>query len=229
MSEIKLSELMDASVHFGHKVNRWNPKMLPYIYGENGGIHIIDLIKTKSLLQQACDFLKKRTKQDKKILFIGTKRQTASIIKKEAQHCNAFYINNRWLGGTLTNWVTIKKCIKRLNILEEVEKNTQFKNFPKKESYKLKKELNRLRKYFSGIKNMEKKPDIIIIANQKADLTAIKEARKLGISIISLLDTNCNPELADIPIPANDDATKSIQYIIGKLADSIYYETTLKE
>ncbi len=229
MSEIKLSELIDASVHFGHKVNRWNPKMLPYIYGENGGIHIINLIKTKSLLQQACDFLKKKTEQDKNILFIGTKRQTASIIKKEAQRCNAYYINYRWLGGTLTNWVTIKKCIKRLNFLEEVEKNTQFKKFPKKESYKLKKELNRLRKYFSGIKNMEKKPDIIIIANQKADLTAINEARKLGISIISLLDTNCNPELADIPIPSNDDATKSIQYIIGKLADSIYYKTTLKK
>ncbi len=229
MSKIKLSELIDASVHFGHKVNRWNPKMLPYIYGEKGGIHIIDLIKTKSLLKQACDFLKERTKQEKKILFIGTKKQTASIIKKEAQRCNAFYINYRWLGGTLTNWITIKKRIKRLNNLEEVEKNTQFKHFPKKESYKLKKEWNRLRKYFFGIKNMEIPPDIIIIANQKTDLTAINEARKLGIFIISLLDTNCNPEWADIPIPANDDATKSIQYIIGKLADSIYYETTLKE
>ncbi len=229
MSEIKLSELIKASVHFGHKVNRWNPKILPYIYSENDGIHIIDLIKTKSLLQQACDFLKKITKQNKKILFIGTSKQTASIVKKEAQRCNAYYINYRWLGGTLTNWVTIKKCIKRLKDLEKAENNTQFQKFPKKESYKLKKELNRLRKYFSGIKNMEKKPDIIIIANQKADLTAINEARKLGIFIISLLDTNCNPELTDIPIPANDDATKSIQYIIGKLSDNIYYETTSKE
>ncbi len=229
MSKIKISELIDASVHFGHKVNRWNPKMLPYIYGEKGGIHIIDLIKTKSLLKQACDFLKERTKQEKKILFIGTKKQTASIIKKEAQRCNAFYINYRWLGGILTNWITIKKRIKRLNNLEEIEKNTQFKHFPKKESYKLKKELNRLRKYFFGIKNMEKPPDIIIITNQKTDLAAINEARKLGIFIISFLDTNCNPEWADIPIPANDDATKSIQYIIEKLADSIYYETTLKK
>lgn len=221
MAKIELAQLLEAGVHFGHKAQRWNPKMFPYIYAERNGIHILDLIQTTEFLKRACDFSKKAAQRNQTFLFIGTKKQSNFLIAKEAQRCGAFYINHRWLGGTLTNWVTIKGRIQRLKDLEEQEKSTLFKNLPKKEASNLKKELEKLKKYFGGVKEMKKIPNIIVIIDQKREIIAIKEALSLNIPVISILDTNCDPNLATIPIPGNDDAISSIKYIVKNLADSI--------
>nr|YP_011007065.1 30S ribosomal protein S2 [Phaeostrophion irregulare]WAM64352.1 30S ribosomal protein S2 [Phaeostrophion irregulare] len=221
MPNIELAQLLDAGVHFGHKAQRWNPKMFPYIYAERNGVHILDLVQTTEFLKRACDFSKKAARRKQTFLFVGTKKQSASLIASEAQRCDAFYVNHRWLGGMLTNWVTIKDRIKRLKDLEEQEKNDSFKNLPKKEVSNLKKELEKLKKYFSGVKEMRKVPDIIIIIDQKREIIAIQEALSLNIPIISILDTNCDPNLATLPIPGNDDAISSIKYIIKNLVDSI--------
>nr|YP_009243712.1 ribsomal protein S2 [Sargassum horneri]AKO62483.1 ribsomal protein S2 [Sargassum horneri]QJC59357.1 ribosomal protein S2 [Sargassum horneri]QNU09330.1 ribosomal protein S2 [Sargassum horneri]UVW81120.1 30S ribosomal protein S2 [Sargassum horneri] len=221
MAKIELAQLLEAGVHFGHKAQRWNPKMFPYIYAERNGIHILDLIQTTEFLKRACDFSKKASSKNQTFLFVGTKRHTASLVASEAQKCGAFYINHRWLGGTLTNWVTIKERIERLNNLEEQEKLTSFKNLPKKEASYLKKELEKLKKYFNGVKGMKKLPDILIIIDQKREIIAIQEAISLNIPIISIIDTNCDPNLATIPIPGNDDSIRSIKYIIKNIADSI--------
>lgn len=221
MAKIELAQLLEAGVHFGHKAHRWNPKMFPYIYTERDGIHILDLIQTAELLKQACDFAQTASEEGKTFLFVGTKRQAASIIAKEAQRCGAHYVNHRWLGGMLTNWVTLKTRIRRLKDLEDQEMQGLFESLPKKEAAKLYKELDRLRKYFNGVKSMEKEPDVIFIVDQKCEMTAIKEANSLNIPIISILDTNCDPDLATIPIPGNDDAIRSIKYIVQKLSDSI--------
>jgi len=221
MAKIELAQLLDAGVHFGHKANRWNPKMFPYIYAERNGIHILDLIQTTEFLKRACDFSKKAARKNQTFLFVGTKKQTASLIANEAKNCGAFYVNHRWLGGMLTNWVTIKSRIDRLNSLEEQEKLNSFVNLPKKEASDLKKELEKLKKYFNGVKEMKQIPDIIVIIDQKREIIAIQEALSLDIPIISILDTNCDPNLATIPIPGNDDSIRSIKYIIKNIADSI--------
>jgi small subunit ribosomal protein S2 len=221
MAKIELAQLLEAGVHFGHKAHRWNPKMFPYIYTEKDGVHILDLIQTAQLLKQACDFVQTAAEEGKTFLFVGTKRQAAAVVTKEAQRCGAYYVNHRWLGGMLTNWVTLRTKIKRLKDLEEQEINGTFDQLPKKEAAKLKKEIERLRKYFTGVKQMEQRPDIILIIDQKREITAVKEARSLSIPIISILDTNCDPDLANIPIPGNDDAIRSIKYIIQNLVDSI--------
>lgn len=221
MAKIELAQLLDAGVHLGHKAHRWNPKMFPYIYTERNGVHILDLIQTIEFLKRACDFSNKAAQKNQTFLFVGTKKQASSLIANEAQRCGAFYINHRWLGGMLTNWVTIKNRIQRLKDLEEQEKKDSFKNLPKKEVSNLKKELEKLRKYFNGVKEMENIPDIIIIIDQKREIIAIQEALSLGIPIISILDTNCDPNLTTIPIPGNDDAISSIKYIIKNLVDSI--------
>ncbi|CAM9090964.1 unnamed protein product [Discosporangium mesarthrocarpum] len=221
MAKIELAQLLNAGVHFGHKARRWNPKMFPFIYTERNGVHILDLIQTAELLKQACDFSKKAAKNNKTFLFVGTKKQAASVIASEAKRCGAFYVNHRWLGGMLTNWITIKKRIERLKELENQENTLAFQDLPKKEAANLKKELEKLQKYFSGVKEMKNIPDIIFIVDQKREITAIKEAIFLDIPVISILDTNCDPTLTTIPIPGNDDAIKSIKYIVQKLADSI--------
>ncbi|CAN0310858.1 unnamed protein product, partial [Ectocarpus sp. 6 AP-2014] len=167
MAKIELAQLLDAGVHFGHKAHRWNPKMFPYIYAERNGIHILDLIQTTEFLKRACDFSKRASAKKQTFLFVGTKKQAASLIALEAQKCGAFYINHRWLGGMLTNWVTIKSRIDRLNALEEQEKINSFSNLPKKEAANLKKELEKLQKYFNGVKGMKKVPDILVIIDQK--------------------------------------------------------------
>ena len=221
MAKIELAQLLEAGVHFGHKAHRWNPKMFPYIYTERNGVHILDLVQTAELLKQACDFVQTAAEEGKTILFVGTKKQAASIVAREAQRCGGFYVNHRWLGGMLTNWVTLKTRIQRLKDLEEQESNQVFERLPKKEAAKLKRELDRLRKYFNGVKNMEKQPDLIFIIDQKRETTAIKEALSLNIPIISILDTNCDPDIATIPIPGNDDAIRSIKYIVQNVVDSI--------
>jgi small subunit ribosomal protein S2 len=221
MANVKLAQLLEAGVHFGHKAQRWNPRMFPYIYTERDGIHIIDLIQTSQLLNQACDFVQIAAEQGKTFLFVGTKRQAALLISEEAQRCDSYYINHRWLGGMLTNWVTIKSRIGRLKELEKQEGEGIFEILPKKEAAKLKKELEKLRKHLNGVKSMEKIPDIIVVVDQKREETAIHEAAILKIPIISILDTNCDPDLVDVPIPANDDSIRSIKLIIQNLVDSI--------
>jgi small subunit ribosomal protein S2 len=221
MTKVELVELLEAGVHFGHKAHHWNPKMSPYIYAEKDGVHILDLIQTSVLLKQACNFAQIASKTGKTFLFVGTKRQASSIIAKEAQRCGAYYVNYRWLGGMLTNWITFKTRIQRLKDLEEKQIDGSINLLPKKEASKLNKELERLRKYFTGVKTMNKEPDIIVIIDQKVEIIAIKEALSLNKPIISIIDSNCDPDLITLPIPGNDDAIRSIKYIIEKLATSI--------
>nr|WGH13762.1 ribosomal protein S2 [Lophurella pseudocorticata] len=221
MSIVSLEELLEAGVHFGHQSRRWNPKMFPYIYTERNSIHIIDLVQTSQLLNDACDFVKNSSQQGKTFLFLGTKRQAAGIIEREAIRCNSFYVNQRWLGGMLTNWVTIKSRVERLNQLEQKDQEGLIDNLPKKEASMVRKELDRLRKHLNGIKQMKKLPDLVIIVDQKKETTAIQECIKLGIPTICMLDTNCNPEIVDVPIPANDDAIRSIKLVLSKIADAI--------
>nr|YP_010197790.1 ribosomal protein S2 [Gracilaria isabellana]UAD86206.1 ribosomal protein S2 [Gracilaria isabellana] len=221
MSIISLSELLEAGAHFGHQARRWNPKMFPYIYTERNGIHIIDLVQTSQLLTEACQFIRDASREGKKFLFLGTKRQAAGVIAEQAIRSNSYYVNQRWLGGMLTNWMTIKSRVERLQKLEIEEAAGIMDILPKKEASIYRRELEKLRKHLNGIKNMTKLPDFVIVVDQKRETTAIQECIKLGIPTICILDTNCNPEIIDIPIPANDDAIRSIKLIISKIADSI--------
>ena len=221
MSNISLSQLLEAGVHFGHKAYRWNPKMFPYIYKEVNNIHILDLVQSARLLKEANAYLKSAASQGKKILFIGTKRQASTLIAKEAKRCESFYVNHRWLGGMLTNWTTLKERIKYLKDLEQQEANDKFSLLTKKEAVLRGKELKKLRRYLDGIKTMQNLPDIAIIIDQKREMTAVRECKKLGIPIVSILDTNCDPDLIDIPIPGNDDAVRSIKLILQSLTDSV--------
>lgn len=221
MSDIQLSQLLEAGVHFGHKAHRWNPKMFPYIYSEVNNIHILDLIQSASLLKEAMKYLESAASENKKVLFVGTKRQATTLIAQEAKRSNSYYVNHRWLGGMLTNWSTMKERIKKLKDLEKQEAEGTFEVLTKKEAALRRKELGKLRKHLDGIKTMSELPDIAIIIDQKREMTAIAECRKLGIPIISILDTNCNPDLIDIPIPGNDDAVRSIKLIMNFLTDSI--------
>nr|YP_009739140.1 30S ribosomal protein S2 [Palmaria decipiens]QIC19579.1 30S ribosomal protein S2 [Palmaria decipiens] len=221
MAVVALAELLESGVHFGHQARRWNPKMFPYIYTERNGIHIIDLVQTAQLLTEAYDFVKTCSSEGKKFLFLGTKRQAAEIIAQEAIRSNSYYVNQRWLGGMLTNWVTIKSRVDRLKELEFQDESGLIDQLPKKEGAVTRRELDKLRKHLNGIKKMKSLPDIVVVVDQKRESTAIQECIKLGIPTICVLDTNCNPEIVDIPIPANDDAIRSIKLIIGKIADAI--------
>jgi len=222
MAVISLAEMLESGVHFGHQTRRWNPKMSPYIYTERNGVHIIDLVQTAELMEDAYDYVRGSSEQGKKFLFVGTKRQAAGIIAQEAARCGGYYVNQRWLGGMLTNWTTIKTRVDRLKTLEDRDKSGYFDYLPKKEASVLRRELTKLRKYLGGIKAMRRVPDVVILVDQRREYNAVMECRKLDIPIVSLLDTNCDPDLADIHIPANDDAIRSIKLIVGKLADAIY-------
>jgi small subunit ribosomal protein S2 len=221
MSDITLSQLLEAGVHFGHKAHRWNPKMFPYIYSEVNNIHILDLIQSATLLKVANTYLETSASEGKTFLFVGTKRQATTLIAQEAKRCNSYYVNHRWLGGMLTNWSTVKERIKRLKDLEKQEADGTFELLSKKEVAVRRKELSKLRKHLDGIKTMPTIPDVAIIIDQKREITAVLECRKLGIPIVSILDTNCDPELVDVPIPGNDDAVRSIKLILNSLTDSI--------
>jgi small subunit ribosomal protein S2 len=221
MSDISLSQLLEAGVHFGHKAYRWNPKMFPYIYSEVNNIHILDLVQSATLLKEANDYLQSEATEGKTFLFVGTKRQASTLIAQEAKRCDSFYVNHRWLGGMLTNWTTLKERIEYLKDLEQQEANDTFSLLTKKEAALRRKELKKLRQHLDGIKTMVDLPDIAIVIDQKREMTAIRECRKLGIPIVSILDTNCDPDLIDIPIPGNDDAVRSIKLILTSLTDSI--------
>jgi len=221
MSDITLSQLLEAGVHFGHKAHRWNPKMFPYIYSEVNNIHILDLIQSATLLKEANNYLELAASEEKTFLFVGTKRQATTLIAQEANRCNSYYVNHRWLGGMLTNWTTVKERIGRLKDLEKQEADGTFDLLTKKEVSLRRKELQKLSKHLDGIKTMKYLPHVAIIIDQKREMTAIAECRKLGIPVVSILDTNCDPDLVDIPIPGNDDAVRSIKLILNSLTDSI--------
>ena len=221
MAEVTLAQLLEAGVHFGHKAYRWNPKMFPYIYAERNKIHILDLVQSSQFLKKANAYVRSAAKKDKIFLFVGTKRQASLLVAQEAKRCNSFYINHRWLGGMLTNWVTLKNRINRLKDLEKEEVTDVFSRLTKKEASLRRKELEKLRKHLNGIKDMPRLPDNVIIIDQKREITAVKECRKLNIPIISILDTNCDPDLVDVPIPGNDDAVRSIKLILSSLTDNI--------
>ena len=221
MSDISLSQLLEAGVHFGHKAYRWNPKMFPYIYSEVNNIHILDLVQSATLLKEASSYLEKAARDGKTFLFIGTKRQASTLIAQEAKRCDSFYVNHRWLGGMLTNWATLKERIVYLKNLEQQEADNTFDLLTKKEATLRRKELKKLRQHLDGVKTMPNLPDVAIVIDQKREMTAIRECKKLGIPIVSILDTNCDPDLVDIPIPGNDDAVRSIKLILKSLTDSI--------
>ena len=221
MSDISLSQLLEAGVHFGHKAHRWNPKMFPYIYSEVNNIHILDLIQSATLLKKAMRYLEVAASKNQKVLFVGTKRQATTLIAQEAKRSNSYYVNHRWLGGMLTNWSTMKERIEKLKDLEKQESEGTFDLLTKKEGALRRKELKKLRRCLDGIKKMPSLPDVAIIIDQKREITAMRECRKLGIPIVSILDTNCDPDLVDVPIPGNDDAVRSIKLILQSLTDSI--------
>ena len=221
MTLVTLGELLDAGVHFGHQSSRWNPKMFPYIYTEQNGIHVIDLVQTARLLTHAYNYVQTASKEKKTFLFIGTKRQASAIIAEEAQKCGACYVNNRWLGGILTNWETVQSRVQYLKELDKKEESGEIERLPKKEAALLRREHDKLKHNLGGLREMTQIPDVAIVIDPKREGTAIAECRKLQIPIISILDTNCDPNEVDIPIPANDDAVRSIQLIISTLADAV--------
>ena len=220
---ITIKKMVQKGLHFGHSRQAWNPKMTPYIYMESNNIHIIDLIQTYYHLKQALQFLVKSTSQGKTILFVGTKRQSSKLVEKIAKNCNSFFVTERWLGGLLTNWLTVQKSISKLNELEAREKKDAFYGLQKKEIIALKKEKNRLNKYLGGLKKMRYLPDIVIIIDQKREMNAVLECKKLGIRSITILDTNGDPSLADLFIPANDDSIISLQFILNEFLKYIRY------
>ena len=221
MTLVTLGELLDAGVHFGHQASRWNPKMFPYIYTEQNGIHVIDLVQTARLLSHAFNYVEKSAKEGKTFIFIGTKRQATAIISEEAQKCGSFYVNNRWLVGILTNWSTVQHRVNYLKELNKKEESGEFDWLPKKEASLLRKERDKLKHNLGGLTEMSQIPDIAIFVDPKREATAISECKKLGITIISIIDTDCDPTMIDIPIPANDDAVRSIKLIISILSTAI--------
>ncbi len=227
--EITMRELLEAGVHFGHQVRRWNPKMAPYIFTKRNGIHIIDLAKTIPLFKQAWEFVRDEVAAGGDILFVGTKKQAQDIIEEEAQRCGAFYINQRWLGGLLTNFQTVRKSIEKLKRLERMEAEGAFEILPKKEVVKIKKQKEKLERFLKGIKEMEKMPDVIYVVDTVREELAVKEAKKLGIPVVAIADSNCDPDLIDYPIPGNDDAIKAIKLITSKIADAVIEGKSLRE
>ena len=221
MTIVTLGELLDAGVHFGHQSSRWNPKMFPYIYAEQKGIHVIDLVQTARLLTHAYEYVKKASQQKKSFLFVGTKRQASAIVAEEAKKCGAHYINNRWLGGLLTNWSTVQKRVNYLNELDRREQSGEIDRLPKKEAALLRREYNKLNQNLGGLREMTQIPDIVVMVDPKREYTALLECRKLNIPVISILDTNCDPNLVDIPIPANDDAARSVKLILSNISNGI--------
>ena len=221
MAVISMKQLLEAGVHFGHQTRRWNPKMAPYIFTERNGIYIIDLQKTVRKIDEAYMFIRDVAMEGKSVLFVGTKKQAQESIESEAKRCGMFYVNNRWLGGTLTNFRTIQTRIKKLNDIDKMEKDGQFEVLPKKEVIKLCAEREKLLKNLGGIREMKKLPGAMFIVDPRKERIAVQEARILGIPIVAIVDTNCDPDEIDYVIPGNDDAIRAVKLIAGKLADAV--------
>lgn len=216
-----MKQLLEAGAHFGHRTRRWNPKMQPYIFTERKGIHIIDLQKTLKSIDEAYEFLKNSVMEKKRVLFVGTKKQAQQIVADEARRCGEFFVNNRWLGGLLTNFKTIKSRIDKLEQLTEYVESEEFSKLPKKEQATIRRNLEKLEKNLGGLRGMKKIPDVIFIIDPKKEEIAVKEANLLKLPIIATVDTNCDPDLIDYVIPANDDAIRTIMLIASKMADAI--------
>jgi small subunit ribosomal protein S2 len=219
--EITMKELLEAGVHFGHQTRRWNPKMKEYIFGERNGIHIIDLQKTLKMFRDAARYVSELAGQGKNVLFLGTKRQAQEAIAEEAQRCGMFYVNHRWLGGTLTNWVTLQKSIKRLKFLKALVEEGRIAEFSKKEGARLERELKHLQQNFSGVENMATAPDAMFVIDPNSEVIAVREARRMGIPVVAIVDTNCDPDLVDWVIPGNDDALRAIRLFTSKISDAV--------
>jgi len=216
-----MKELLEAGVHFGHQTKRWNPKMKEYIFGERNGIYIIDLQKTLKMFKEASKFVQDLAAEGRIILFVGTKRQAQDAIAEEAQRCSMFYVNQRWLGGLLTNWVTVQKSVKRLKELDEMATDGRYDLLPKKEVIKLERERKHLQANLAGIKNMTRLPDAIFVVDSNKEQIAVREARKLGIPVVAVVDTNCDPSEVDYVIPGNDDALRAIRLFTSKISEAI--------
>jgi len=221
MSVISMKQLLEAGVHFGHQTRRWNPKMAPYIFTERNGIYIIDLQKTVKRVEDAYNFVRSLAGEGKTLLFVGTKKQAQDAVREEATRCEMYYVNERWLGGMLTNFQTIQKRIARLVELEKMEENGTFDVLSKKEVITLRHEMERLQKFLGGIKTMRKLPGALFVIDPRKERIAIAEARKLGIPIVAIVDTNCDPDEIDHIIPGNDDAIRAVKLLTGKMADAI--------
>jgi small subunit ribosomal protein S2 len=221
LATITMKELLEAGVHFGHQTKRWNPRMKEYIFGERNGIYIIDLQKTLKMFKEASKFVTDLTGQGKVILFVGTKRQAQDAIAEEANRCGMFYINQRWLGGLLTNWITVQKSVKRLQELDEMATDGRYELLTKKEVIKLERERKHLQANLAGIKNMRRLPDALFVVDSNNEAIAVKEARKLGIPVVAVVDTNCDPTVVDYVIPGNDDALRAIRLFTSKISDSV--------
>ena len=221
MSVISMKHLLEAGVHFGHQTRRWNPKMAPYIFTERNGIYIIDLQKTVKKIDEAYMFMRNLAMEGKTVLFVGTKKQAQESIQCEAERCNMYYVNNRWLGGMLTNFRTIRTRIDRLNEIDKMEEAGQFEVLPKKEVVKLQHEREKLLNNLGGIRKMKKVPDALFVVDPRKEHIAVSEARALNIPIVGIVDTNCDPDEIDYVIPGNDDAIRAVKLIAGKMADAI--------
>ena len=221
MAVISMKQLLEAGVHFGHQTRRWNPKMAKYIFTERNGIHVIDLQQTVKMADTAYEFVREAAANDAVILFVGTKKQAAEAVAEEATRAGQYYINHRWLGGTLTNWDTIQKRIARLKEIKQMEADGTFEVLPKKEVINLKKELEKLQKNLGGIKEMKRLPDAIFIVDPKKERICVQEAHALGIELIGIADTNCDPDELDYVIPGNDDAIRAVKLIVSKMADAV--------
>jgi small subunit ribosomal protein S2 len=221
MSVISMKQLLEAGVHFGHQTRRWNPKMAQYIFTERNGIYIIDLQKTVKKMEEAYDYVKDASVEGKEVLFVGTKKQAQDSVKEEAIRCNMHFVSERWLGGMLTNFKTIRGRIQRLTELEKMEQDGTFDLLPKKEVIKLKHEMEKLEKNLGGIKNMTRVPDVLFVVDPRKEKNAVAEAKVLGIPVVGIVDTNCDPDEVDYVIPGNDDAIRAVKLIASKVADAI--------
>ncbi len=221
MANITMKELLEAGVHFGHQTKRWNPKMKEFIFGERNGIYIIDLQKTLKMFKDASKYVQDTAAAGKTILFVGTKRQAQDAIAEEATRCGMFYVNQRWLGGLLTNWVTVQKSVKRLQELDDMATDGRYELLPKKEVIKLERERKHLQANLAGIKALKRLPDALFVIDSNKEQIAVREARKLGIPVVAVVDTNCDPTEVDYVIPGNDDALRAIRLFASKIADSI--------
>ncbi len=229
MAAITMKELLEAGVHFGHQTKRWNPKMKEYIFGERNGIYIIDLQKTLKLFKEAAKFVAELSSQGKNILFVGTKRQAQEAVAEEAQRCGMFYVNQRWLGGLLTNYATIQKSIKRLKDLQAMAQDGRYEMLPKKEVIRLERERKHLEQNLAGIKEMPGLPDALFVIDSLKEQIAVREARKLGIPVLAIVDTNCDPDMVDHVIPGNDDALRAIRLFASKIADAVIEGRTVAQ
>ncbi|MDE3137927.1 MAG: 30S ribosomal protein S2 [Acidobacteriota bacterium] len=216
-----MKELLEAGVHFGHQTRRWNPKMKEYIFGERNGIHIIDLQKTLKMFREASRFVTDLSGQGRSLLFVGTKRQAQEAIAEEAARCGMFYVNHRWLGGTLTNWATVQKSIKKLKGLKAMVDDGRMAQLPKKQAVRLERELKHLQQNLAGIENLPGMPDALFVIDSNKEQIAVHEARRMGIPVVAVVDTNCDPEMVDAVIPGNDDALRAIRLFTSKVADAV--------